>query len=733
LGEEHSVSKTPANDTSGGFPPPEPVNRLRALLSPRSIAIIGASDDRTKWGGRTMRYLRKFGYSGEIYPVNPKHANVMGLRCYQNIHDLPVGVDLALVALPAHLVAGAVRELGDRGVKSAVIFGSGFGEGGMQGAALQQELKQAAAASGIRLCGPNCLGIINIRDRIVAAASSALEMSVLIDEPISIVSQSGAVGLGSVLNRGHDHGVGFCRMVSTGNEADLELADFIEYFVDDPATHVISFYAEGFQQGRRLLAAFHQALLAGKPVVGLVTGLTPEGRQVTASHTGLLAEDSRVITGVFRQFGVVRAMDLDDLYEKAATLIRCRNGGPRLAAASSSGGIGALIADLCIAAGLTFPGLADQTQVRLRALLPSFNPVGNPLDISGQFASDAPLVFSCLDALLKDPNVETCILVLTYMRYEPLVDLLLQEQFRPAKPLLILFTGGSLSMPAVVRLERSQRFPVFWRADKCVEGAADLVRYRALHSRAGVRQAQGWVWPQNAVATPKSGLRNTLSEAESRILLRRYGVLGPRERIVHSRDEAIDAAAELGYPVVLKVHGSGIAHKTEINGVAVDLRSDHEVAEVFTRLASICQQLGRPVEVLVQEMVRGVAEVLVGMTRTVRLGPVLSLAAGGTTVGLLGAPSFRAAPLQRQDVLDMIEDSGLAPILHGHRGRPAGDIAALVEVTLALNRMCLEGGGVEEVDVNPLVVREVGQGAVAVDSLVVTRTDAFAVGGIGCK
>lgn len=708
------------------FAPPETIH---AMLNPATIAVVGASSDLSKWGGRPIKYLRKFGYTGQILPVNPKHSSILDLPCYARPADLPEDIDVALLAIPGDLVLGTLEELAARKCKSAFIFSSGFAELDAVGRERQEGIRAIARRTGLRVCGPNCLGFINIRDHIAAAATSALEMPQLLYEPISLISQSGAIGLASVLNRAHDAGIGFNLMISTGNEADLETADLIAYLVEEPNTRVIAIYSEGFHNGRRFLAALDLAAQRGKPVILLQAGRSEKAKQSTLSHTGLVAGKASVLQGVCRQKGVILARELDDLFEKAMLLARApATVENRLGILTTSGGIASILSDLCGDYHLEIPLLSTATAESLHQILPAFNPVNNPLDITGQFAGDANLIWNCLKRLMTDPNIDVVLLALTIMNYVPLAEILLRQKGELMKPLVILATGGSLADAGVKRLEASQCFPVFRRADKCIEGLRDLFAFRHYQERIAVRNQAAVVAREShkvstALGILDSSAHRTLSEHDSKRLVAEFNIPVARECVVHSLEQGLVFADEIGYPIVLKLHGAQFSHKTEVGGVRLNLRNSEELREAYYQLHVQLVAMGMEgdqQEFLVQEMVKGGVEVLAGVSYDAQFGPIVTLGPGGVLTNLLFGHVSRSAPLTYGEAEQMIRDSSVYPLLMGYRSKARADIMSLARLLVNLSDLALALEGVaREVDLNPVIVRPEGQGVVVVDALVV--------------
>lgn len=700
---------------------------LERLFQPRSIAILGASEDFVKISGRPLKFLLDKGYPGKIFPVNPKYTTLAGLPCYPNVGAIPEPVDLAIVALPAAAVPDAVAQCAAKGVGAAVVFSSGFGEMGEEGRRLEVEVAEAARRGGLRLCGPNTLGFMNTLDRVMATFSQAGEGEAP-GGPVAFVTQSGAFGT-AIFALARQRGLPFGYFVNSGNEADLEFADLLDYVVADPRVRVAAGYIEGLKDGRKLLAVSERALELGKPIVVAKVGRSSAGARAALSHTGSLAGSDRVYSGVFRQKGIVRAAHDEELLDLVSAFLHCPlPRGRGLGIVTQSGGAGVLMADRAEEIGLSVPELAEETKERLRNVIPAFGSAKNPVDITAQFIADPGLLRSSLEIVLQDPRVDAAIFYLGLMeRFADQVVANLREVHAGAeKPLLVAWAGAP---EAGLRGLRECGICALPSATRAVNAVRGLVEYAEAQRRwkrrpgSEARAEGGREALQSLARTCRSEGRRVLTTGESFGLLSRYGLRVARFRLSRTPDEAARAAEEIGYPVALKIESPAIRHKTEAQALRLDVSGRAEVFRAFEELQAAARRHAPGAEihgVLVQEMVRDGTEVVVGVHHDTQFGPVVMVGLGGILVEVLEDVSFRAAPLGRDDAEQMLAELRGARVLEGVRGRPPADVRSLSEALLAVSRLAADAAGeIAELDINPLLVLPEGLGAVAVDALTV--------------
>jgi acyl-CoA synthetase (NDP forming) len=690
---------------------------IDTLLKPRSIAVVGASADVGKTSGRPVAYLQKHGYTGAIYPVNPRVDTVGGLPCYADIDALPEVPDVGLVLLAPDRAIEAVAALSRRGTPAAIVLASGFGEVGESGVRRQQALK--AAAGGMRLLGPNTIGLVNLTDRIMLCASGALEMENLHGGHIAVVSQSGGI-LGSLLSRAAAAGLGFSKLVSTGNEADLDVADFVDSLADDEATRVIALYMEGLRDPQKFRRAAMKAAHAGKPLVIYKVGRSEAGARSAASHTGALAGADRMYDALFHQVGAIRANTFADLLDIPAALAAQRPlRGKRIAILTSTGGAGTLVADSLGVAGFETPPPGPETAARLRELQQNDQIVldRNPIDVT--LAGLQPeLLRKTIATLLASPDYDGVITVVgssalaqPTLAAGAIADSLSQSD----KPVLAYVSPHA---PTVLANINRGGAPAF----TAPESFASVLT--ALHARTAREVAVGAAQEVSApVDLDGSALpAGSLNEAKARALFTRFGIPSVRECAVADAAQGQDQAKGFDAPVVVKVLSSQISHKTEAGGVAVGV-APASVGDAITAMdARVRARTGVvPEGFLLQEMVSGV-EMIVGVHRDPQLGPALLLGLGGVTAELFKDTALRLLPVDRDTVRDMIRSLKAWPLLDGYRGRAKADVQALEDAVLRFAQMADQlGDRLVEAEINPLFVLDAGRGVRAADGVAVLK------------
>jgi acetate---CoA ligase (ADP-forming) len=694
--------------------------RPRHLLEPQSIAVIGASPDKGRFGGRPLANLQLHDFAGRIYPINPKYDQVRGLRCYPSISSVDGNVDAVLFALPAERIPDALRDCAAKNVSLAVVISSGFAEIGSTGVETQSRIVAAARESGIRVLGPNCLGFINVHDRIPAVATSAVELPELLPGPISMVSQSGALGIVSVFVRAYDHGVGFRYVVSSGNEADLHALELMRMFVDDPHTRVVAGLIEQFREPEQLATVAQAALAAQKPVVVLKVGRSEGGTRAASAHTAALAGSDAAHDAAFHTHGVIRVDDLDELWQVPDLLANVSLPRGRSAAVmSTSGGLNGLMADLLHREGIDVPTLSPQTIRGLEGVLPSYSaPPNNPLDMTGGFGGGDKEIAAFSTALrLLDDDARIDLIVLGQIAVrkdhgetlQPIVDVVTTLR----KPVVVLSPGGSISEPGLRPLHRSG-ITLFTSPQRCARALGHLCRYAGYvtaHERGPTDKRK----PSKRGVVASIPPHHVDAETTDRIL-GAYGIpLAARERC-NGLDEATAAAERIGYPVALKA--VGLMHKTEAGGVLVGIRNADELARAYVDLRS---RAAKPT-VDVQAMVEGGVEMIVGIQHDEHFGAVVAVGFGGIFVEVLGDSALRLPPVGEEQAREMIGSLRAARVLEGFRGSQPCDVDALIDVVTGVSKLASDlNGSIESLDLNPVIVLPAGHGARVVDATLVGR------------
>ncbi len=682
---------------------------IAQIFEPHRVAVFGASDDRGKWGGRIMHYLALHGFAGEVVPLNPRREAVQGKKCYARIGDAPP-VDVAVIAVPAPSVPQTVRDCAAAGVGCCVIITAGFAEAGREGAAAQDELARISGETGMRLVGPNCLGLVNLRNGMALTSARVLDVERIIPGHIGLVSQSGALML-SVYNRAHDQGIGFSQLVSVGNQADLDVCDIFEHMVGDPVTRAICLHIEGLRDGRRLLDLIAAARRAEKPVLVLKTGRSAQGEAAARSHTASLAGAYPVFAAACREAGAVLVDDPDVMVLAADFLIRndaCGDGG--IGIISPSGGMNGVVADRLLDRGLRLACFAERTRGALAAvMLPDH--LDNPLDLGTRRpevgdvgAIAAPLVA----AVAADPDVGVIMVPLTTTpNYEHSVTALAEALRACGKPALFVVTPGSVAtkVRTIIR-ERNIAY-----CDRIDDGVRLLDAYFA-HRPARPQHGEG----RRLVLPPlRSGY---LSEPEAKALLAAAGLPVTRERRVRSRAEAGAAAEAIGYPVVLKGVSGAVVHKSDAGLVRLGLADRAAVEAAFDAVRARLAGLDPAAEdCVVAEMVIGGLELILGAKHDPQFGPVVMAGAGGVLVELIGDVEVALAPVSRGTAEAMLQRLRVWPLLDGFRGHPRRDVAAAAAALVKLGDLAVAlGGRLRELDVNPLLVGREGEGAIVADA-----------------
>jgi acyl-CoA synthetase (NDP forming) len=694
------------------------MDAISRLLKPRSVAVIGASADASKTAGRPVAYLRKHGFTGDIYPVNPRVAAIDGLRCYADIASLPSVPDVAIVLLGAERAHVAVRELAARGTVAAIVLASGYTETGEAGARRQAQLIEAAG--GMRILGPNTIGLVNLTDGIVLSASGALEMDHFPVGSIGVVSQSGGI-LGALLSRAAARGIGLSKLVSTSNEVDLDLSDFIDRLADDPATRVIALYVEGVRDPEKFRSAALKAARNGKPVVAFKVGRSEAGAKAAVSHTGALAGADRMYDALFQQLGVIRAQTFADLLDIPAALATGRVlRGNRVAILTSTGGAGTLVSDSLGVSGFETPAPDAATAARLRALQTGDHAAldRNPIDVTLAGLQPA-LLRGAIQALLDSPSYDALAIIVgsSGLAMPELMAGAIEDCLHTSdKPVIAYISPHA---PEVGALLTQRGVPAFAAAESCavaLDGMLQASRWKMPSGAAAVRA-------EVAVADCPAG---SLDEAQAKKLFSRFGVPCVREIIVGTPEEAERAAHELGSRVVLKILSAEITHKSDIGGVAVNLTPQDIGPRLSAMGAEVKARTGMsPKRFLVQEMVAGGTELILGMHRDA-LGTAILLGTGGVTAELLKDTTLCLLPpqggLSREDALALARRLKTWPLLDGFRGRPKADVDALVSAIVGFSQMAGQlGERLVEAEINPLFVLPAGQGVRAADGVAVLR------------
>ncbi|NQV82720.1 MAG: acetate--CoA ligase family protein [Rhodospirillales bacterium] len=687
------------------------------MLHPKSIAIVGASSDANKLNGRPFHFLRRDGYKGKLYPVNPKYAEIDGVRCYPDVESLPEAPDLAIIAVSQKLAAAAIAALGQKGTPVAIIFSSGYSELGAEGAKLEQELLQTAQSNNIRICGPNNLGLINAFENVTATFSQYADKTP-IPGPVAFASQSGAFGTGiAALARGRGIGLGY--FINTGNQADITLIDALIEIADDPRITVLSAYIEGLRDGTELIHLAHKALDLEKPLIITKVGRKAAGARAAASHTGSLAGEDRVFDGVLRQHGVIRARNEEHMLDLVSAFTCCPiPKGNGLAMITQSGGAGVLMADRAEELGLEVPIPTPETQAKLQSVIPSFGSASNPIDVTGQFLAEPKILSESVKIALDDPGIHCCIvwLQLLHGSADLLVDVFKGIQTGVDKPFIVCWLEAPES---ALRQLRDAGICVIGATERAVDAIAGLVQYSQARARHDGQPPppsahKNEQEPEQAMAIPS---------VRAAKLLEDMGIPLASAELATGPDAAREIADRFGYPVAIKIESPDILHKTEAGGVRLGLTDGESVVVASQEIMTAARAYNPAAKIeglIVQRMVKPATELVLGVRRDPVFGPVVMVGLGGIFVEILEDVAFAAAPVTARQAELMLNGLQGRAILDGVRGKPPVDLHALIQVICDLSRFALAHPEIVELDLNPVFADS--NGIIAVDWMMMCGT-----------
>ena len=698
---------------------------LSRFLNPRGVAVVGVSNDPARIGGQALRLLTDFGYGGRIYPVNPKYNELKGLPCYPDLTAVPQPCDVALIALSAQHAAGAIEQCGKAGIPFAMVLAGGFAEIGAEGRSLQEELVATARKANVRMVGPNCLGIINLKDNARIGFGGTSQLTTLKPGPIAMVTQSGGFGFG-VLAAAAYYGVGCNYAISSGNEADLTLLDWVAELIERPEIEIVVAFLEGIDDGRRLVEIGDRALELGKPVLTWKVGNTAVGAQAATSHSARLTAGYELYRAAFKRGGLVEIRDVEDLIDVAkAFLIRKLPAGDRVGVLTLSGGAGVLLADRVVESGLQLPVLAEATTAELKKTLVSFASSANPVDATANGYNDNFAAYGkAVGLVLDDPNIDQVIArVPRGKSARPWSEKLVERLRGSRKPLIINWPTSPDDNGDVLAWLEENSVPCILGAGRAAHALAtltDFARKRRAWEKHGRRTPARPIHPQ-PLELPAGAV--TLGERASKQILQHYGIPGVNEVLLQPAEIEALTSPPLAFPLAVKIESPEVPHKNEAGGVKLGIRdlaglkqAAREVVEAVRRHHPNARIDG----LLVQEMASGL-EVIVGAVNDRTFGPVVAFGLGGIHTELLKDVTHRFAPFDAETAREMIAEIKGAPLLTGYRGKPALDVAALADVLARVSLLIADHAErIAEIDVNPLFVRE--RGVVAADALIVLKT-----------
>lgn len=696
---------------------------LDAFFKPNAIAVIGASRDPEKLGYSVLANVVESGFSGGIYPINPKAEQILGFKAYAALEALPEVPELAVIVIPYPYVPAAVEECGNAGVKGVVVISAGFREVGMEGLEREIEVQEITRRFNMRLIGPNCLGVIDTHTPLNATFAAGTPHA----GPIAFMSQSGALGTAILDLSLAGKRLGLSKFVSLGNKMDVAEADLLRYLADDEETRVILSYSEGLPSGREFMDVARE-VTRKKPVIIVKSGVTQSGQRAVSSHTGSLAGAEQAYKAAFYQSGVLRAETMQELFDYAlAFAYQPLLEGTRIAIVTNAGGPGILATDALEKSGLELARLEDDTKRALEDYLPGAASAANPVDVLGDAMNDR--YEFALRQVADDPNVDGILVILTPQAMTE-IEMTAHAVGKMAqgidKPVLASFMG-EYRVETGIEVLAEYGVPNYPFPERAAAAFAAMRDYR---------EARDWAAPEivqyeadkaklaELIAQVQAEGRVALGDAESRAVLDAYKIKRPQSILASTAEEAVAAANEIGYPVVLKIASPDILHKTDVGGVKVGLASAGDVRDAYELIVYRAQRYLPDARIwgcLVQEMVPRGTELLIGMSRDPQFGPLVTFGLGGIYVEALRDVTFRIAPFGKQDAWDMLDEIRAHTLLDGVRGEPPVDKAAIVETLLKISQLVTDFPEIVELDINPLMVYEEGQGAMALDMRLILK------------
>ncbi len=699
------------------------MNDFKYLLEPRSIAVVGVSDDAGRPGSQAVRALVSNGYQGQIYPVNPKYAEFDGLKCYGTVCDIEAQIDLVVIGVPAKGVIPVLKACAEKSVPYVVVLSGGFRESGPEGVEREREMLEIARAAGIRIIGPNCLGFANIHSQVFAAFGSITREPKLKRGGVSLVTQSGGFGYSLALACA-DADIGFRHVIATGNETDVDTVQLIDALLGDNETEIILAYIEGTKDGRSLLDVGKRALAAGKPILLWKGGVTEEGARAAASHTASMTGSYDFYRALFKQSGIVEVTEIHeavDFVKAFAAKKYPANGG--MAVMGVSGGSAIVFADAGEPAGLHLANLAEQTETRLAEVVPNIGAVHNPIDLTAGYfsASNRDKLRTAIEVTLADPGVDAlCVNLATTGRAgsAAAAEVIANVAKDSAKPVSVFSSAPRDQIVDASRLLSAAAVPLFPSPSRAAKALAMLVRYGAARRRSTISE-DGASSVAPSPKEPLSRWAGKLSEAQSKDILSRAGIPVTHDVLLSNAGDSLPD--RLPWPVVVKIVSPDIAHKTEIGGVKIGVRDQKELASAIAEVRANAQSHAPDAQiegVMVSQMVENGFELIAGVVNDEVFGPVVVVGAGGIYAELMRDSSCRLAPFDEDIARQMLDELRCRPILDGARGKPALDVDAAAKALAALSRFAWEHrDAVSEIDVNPLFI--LPQGVLAADALIV--------------
>lgn len=697
---------------------------LEALFSPQSVAVVGASANPTKLGYNVLENIIKYGFKGEVYPINPGSDEILGKKCFAKINDIPDPVDLAVIVVPNVHVADVMRQCGEKGIGAAIVITAGFREAGIEGRKMEEEVISIAKEFNIRVVGPNCLGVIDTNSNLNASFSSGMPDN----GRISFMSQSGALCTG-ILDWAALNGLGFSSFVSLGNKGDLNETDFIKIWQDDPNTNVVMAYLEGVVNGQAFMDASRK-LTKKKPFIVVKSGTTSAGSRAVSSHTGTLAGSDTAYDAAFEQTGIIRASSVSELFILSTALAyQPLPKGRRVGIITNAGGPGIMATDACEKGGLSLATLSPETVEYLQKELPPAANHYNPVDVLGDAHADR--YEKALEATLKDPNVDAIIFLLTPQAMTEISETakaVVRISQKYDKPILANFMGGK-DVAEGNKILGEGCVPYYGFPEEATVALRTMAQqYEWMNTKIEVpvkKDADRERAAMTLLTAQKAG-RLKLNEMEARQIVAAYGLALPQSQLAFSADQAAQYAAEIGYPVVMKIISPDILHKSDIGGVVVGVKNEKEARQAYQDILLRARRYMPDADiwgVSVQAMVEKGKEIIIGVTKDPTFGHMIMFGLGGIYVEVLKDVQFGIAPITLSKAQDMISRLKSYPLLAGIRGEKPSDMDAMVDAILRISQMVTDLPQIVELDINPLFVYEEGKGVMAVDARIVVSSN----------
>jgi len=689
---------------------------LDMFFKPEAIAVVGASANPKKLGHGVLANLIESGFKGGLYPINPKSETILGLQCYPSVLNVPGPIDLVVVVVPSRFVASVLEEAGQKGVRGAIIISAGFKEAGDKGVAMEQELLDIAGRYGMRIIGPNCLGIIVPSVPMNASFAAGMPQS----GSIALMSQSGALCT-AILDYALAENIGFSHFVSLGNKADVDESALLVDWADDDQTNAIIAYIEGLRDGREFMAAARQAARK-KPIIAVKSGRTASGSKAVSSHTGSLAGSDAAYDAGFAQCGVLRAASVQELFDySTAFAYQPLLKGNRIAIITNAGGPGVMATDALEQNNLVLAELSSDTKATLQAALPAAASVHNPVDVLGDAMADR--YATTLRCVLADSGVDGVVVILTpqlMTEVEGTARTLIEAGRNATKPVLSCWMGKQVVSVALGLLAKNQ-IPNYPFPERAVSALGAMYRH--------------WTWRREPLVEPETfdvdrdavtrlfesvtqEGRKGIGDAEVQDVLKAYGIPTPKSTVAPTAEELVHHCQEIGYPVVLKIASPDILHKSDVGGIIMGVKDDQQARQSFDTLIERARA-HKPGALIwgvqVQEMVANARAVIIGMSRDPQFGPLVMFGLGGIYVEVLKDVTFRVAPITRSQAQQMVQAIRSYSLLTGVRGQEPADVEAVIDTILRVSQLVTDFPQIAELDINPLLVRESGKGAVAVD------------------